>query len=171
MIEIRDAAERDLPRILDITNQAIAHSTSVWNETPVTLDSRRAWLRERLRQGFPVLVAVRDGEVIGFGSFADFRAWEGYRHTVKHSLYVDPPAQGRGAGEALLRALVDRATALDKHVIVGGIESGNAVSLALHRREGFVETGRLPEVGRKFGRWLDLVFMQKILLPPDEADR
>ncbi len=160
---IRDATEADLPAILAITNQAIAETTAVWNNTPATLEARAAWLRDRRGRGFPVLVAEDAGEVLGFASFGDFRPFEGYLHTVEHSIYVAPGAQRRGIGAALLDALVARAAAMGKHVIVGGIEAGNGASLALHRRAGFVEVGRLPEVGRKFGRWLDLVFMQKML--------
>ena len=160
---IRDAIESDLPAILAITNEAIANTTAVWNNTPATLEARTAWMRERQARGFPVLVATDGGKVLGFASFGDFRPFEGYLHTVEHSIYVAPEAQGRGVGKALLAALVERARALGKHVIVGGIEAGNTASIALHTRAGFVETGRLPEVGQKFGRWLDLVFMQLML--------
>ena len=163
MPEIRDATESDLPAILAITNEAIANTTAVWNSTPATLEARTAWMRDRQARGFPVLVATDGGKVLGFASFGDFRPFEGYLHTVEHSIYVAPEAQGRGVGKALLAALVGRARALGKHVIVGGIEAGNAASIALHARAGFVETGRLTEVGQKFGRWLDLVFMQLML--------
>ena len=163
---IRDATEADLPAILAITNQAIAETTAVWNNTPATLAARAAWMRERQGRGLPVLVATDGAEVLGFASFGDFRPFEGYAATVEHSIYVATTAQRRGVGAALLTALVERAEALGKHVIVGGIEAGNTASIALHARAGFVETARMPEVGRKFGRWLDLVFMQKTLNPP-----
>ena len=163
MPTIRDALDKDLPRILAITNAAIATTTSLWTLTATTLETRCAWMRARQTRGFPVLVAEVDGSVQGFGSFGDFRAWEGYLHTVEHSLYVDPAVHGRGIGRALLEALVFRAKGLGMHTMIGGIEAGNAASLALHERAGFVEVGRLPEVGRKFERWLDLVFMQKML--------
>ena len=166
MPEIRDATEADLPRILAITNEAIANTTAVWSFSPATLEARAAWLRERQTRKFPVLVAVDGADVIGFASFGDFRPWEGYLHSVEHSVYVAPEAQRRGAGAALLAALIGRAEALGKHAMLGGIEAGNAASLALHRRFGFQEVGRLPEVGQKFGRWLDLVFMQRIFPPP-----
>jgi phosphinothricin acetyltransferase len=120
-------------------------------------------MRDRQARAFPVLVATLDGTVQGFASYGDFRAWEGYLHTVEHSLYVDPVAQGHGLGRALLETLVAHATAQGKHVMVGGIEAENARSLELHRRAGFQEVGRLNEVGRKFGRWLDLIFVQKML--------
>jgi phosphinothricin acetyltransferase len=160
---IRDAGEADLPRILAITNAAIATTTSVWSWTPATLATRQTWMDERRARGFPVLVAEVEGVVQGFASFGAFRAWEGYLHTVEHSLYVDPVAQGRGLGKALLVALEAQARALGMHVMIGGIEGGNIASLALHAGAGFKETGRLKEVGRKFDRWLDLVFMQKVL--------
>ncbi len=108
-------------------------------------------------------MAERDGEVIGFGSFGSFRLWDGYIGTVEHSIYVAPAFQRRGAGKALLAALIQKAEALRLHVMIGGIESGNTISIELHRRMGFEESGRLREVGRKFDRWLDLVLMQKLL--------
>ncbi len=163
MPTIRDATEADLPQILAITNAAILETTAVWNNTLATLEARGAWMRDRQGRGFPVLVAEDNGQVLGFASFGDFRPFEGYLHTVEHSIYVATSAHRRGVGSALLATLVERATAMGKHVIVGGIEAGNVASLALHARAGFVETGRMPEVGQKFGRWLDLVFMQKML--------
>jgi L-amino acid N-acyltransferase YncA len=170
MPTIRDATEADLPRILEITNEAIANTTAVWSLVPATLETRRAWLLERRNRGFPVLVAEQGGAVVGFASYGDFRPWEGYLHTVEHSLYVDPDAQGRGVGRALLAALIERAEAQGKHAMIAGIEADNAASVALHRRAGFEEAGLLREVGRKFGRWLDLLFMQKLLPGPARPD-
>lgn len=160
---IRDAAEPDLPRILAITNQAIAETTTTFNLTPITLAARRSWMSERQQAGFPVLVAEVDGAVAGFGTFGPFRPWEGYLHTVEHSLYVDPAMQGRGCGKALLAALIERARARGVHVMVGGLDGDNARSMRLHEKAGFIEVGRMPEVGRKFDRWLDLVLIQKVL--------
>jgi L-amino acid N-acyltransferase YncA len=161
--EIREAAETDLPRILEITNQAIAHTTAVWSVTPATLEARLVWLRERTARGFPVLVAEHGGVVLGFASYGDFRPWEGYIHTVEHSVYVHPDARGRGVGRALLTALIAHASRSGRHVMVGGIEATNTASIALHKWAGFTEAGVLREVGRKFDRWLDLLFMQKVL--------
>lgn len=161
---IRDATETDLLRILEITNEAIANTTAVWSVKLATLDARRMWLLERQARGFPVLVADVNGSVLGFASYGDYRPWDGYLHTVEHSIYVHPDAQGRGLGRALLTALLERAKAQGKHVMVAGIEASNTASIALHRSAGFEEVGQLREVGRKFGRWLDLKFMQ-ITLP------
>lgn len=160
---IRDATEADLPRILAITNEAIENTTAVWSLTPATLEQRAAWFRERRAAGLPVLVAEHAGSVAGFASYAQYRPWEGYLHTVEHSLYVDPAAQGRGLGRMLLTALIAHARGENRHVMVGGIEASNAPSLALHASLGFEESGTLREVGRKFDRWLDLTFVTLVL--------
>jgi L-amino acid N-acyltransferase len=159
---IRDAREDDLPGILALYNHVIANTTAVYTETPAPLADRAAWLAARRTGGFPVLVAD-DGGVTGFASFGDFRPWPGYAGTVEHSVHVREDARGRGIGGALVRRLIDEARARHKHAIIGGIDAGNAASIALHRRLGFVEAGCLREVAEKFGRWLDLLFMQKML--------
>ena len=102
---IRPALETDLPAILAIYNDAVENTTAIWNETPADLANRKAWFAERTGKGFPVLVAERES-VIGYGSFGDFRPFEGYRVTVEHSVYVAKEARGHGAGEALLAALM-----------------------------------------------------------------
>jgi phosphinothricin acetyltransferase len=168
MPEIRDATEADLHRILDITNEAIAHTTASWSLEPVTLDERRDWFRAHCAHGYPILVAEdRDGGVLGFAAYGEFRPRAGYRHTVEHSIYVDALQRGRGIGTALLSALIDRALANGVHVMIGGIDADNTGSIRLHERFGFTATGQLHEVGRKFDRWLNLVFMQRILPHPD----
>lgn len=164
-MQIRDASEADLPAILEITNEAILHTTAIWSLTPTTLEARRGWLHERRRRDFPVLVAAEGPSVLGFASYGDFRPWEGYVHTVEHSLYVDRRHRGRGVGKALLQRLVAHASEAGKHAMVAGIAGDNAVSLRLHLAFGFSEMGRLSEVGRKFERWLDLVFLERLLEP------
>lgn len=160
---IRPATEADLPTILAIYNDAVVNTAAIWNDDIVDLDNRIAWFRTRTGQGFPVLVAVEDDRVLGYASYGDFRAFQGYRFTVENSIYVATSARGKGAGSALLSALVDAAREEGKHVMVAGIEAGNEVSLRLHEKQGFVETARMPELGFKFGRYLDLVFLQKRL--------
>jgi phosphinothricin acetyltransferase len=162
-VAVRSAGEADLPAIRDILNEAIRTSTSVWTDDPVDLDSRRVWLKERLAAGNPVLVAIDGGDVVGFGSYIQFRAWDGYRNAVEHSVYVQPDRRGSGVGSALVDALIAHAKSAGKHVIIGGIEGENRASLRLHRRAGFIEVGRMPSIGEKFGRRLDLVFVQKHL--------
>jgi L-amino acid N-acyltransferase YncA len=160
--QIRPATEVDMPAILGIYNEAVEHTTAIWNETRVDLANRKAWFAERTGKGFPVLVAER-ADVVGYGSFGDFRPFEGYRVTVEHSVYVAKDARGQGAGEALLAALIAEARKLEKRNMIGGIDAANAASIALHAKFGFAEVGRMPGVGTKFGRPLDLVLMQKVL--------
>jgi L-amino acid N-acyltransferase len=160
---IRDATDADLSGILSIYNDAVLHTTAIWNDVLVDLESRRAWLAARTAQSYPVLVASLNDEVLGYASFGDFRAFQGYRYTVEHSVYVQQGQRRRGVGAALLAALIERARAAGKHVMIAGIEASNTASLQLHARLDFRETGRLPQVGTKFGRWLDLVFMQRFL--------
>lgn len=163
---IRAALEADLPGILAIYNDAVEHTTAIWNETRVDLANRRAWLAERDAAGFPVLVAAdAAGEVLGYASYGTWRSIEGFRHTVEHSVYVRAEQRGHGLGPALMQTLIEHARAAGLHVMVAAIESGNAASIRLHERLGFATSGRMPQVGRKFGRWLDLTFMQLILDP------
>ncbi|WP_236209636.1 GNAT family N-acetyltransferase [Pseudomonas tohonis] len=162
--EIRDASEADLPGILAIYNDAVEHTTAIWNETLVDLANRRAWLAERTAAGFPVLAAHdAAGEVVGYASYGAWRPHDGYKHTVEHSVYVRADQRGKGLGPQLMQALIARARSAGLHVMVGAIESENAASIRLHQRLGFTTTGQMPQVGRKFGRWLDLTFMQLIL--------
>ena len=154
---IRTANEADLPAILAIYNDAFL------NHVPVELAERRNWWQARAAQNYPVLVGDIGTDICAYASFGDFRPFQGYRYTVEHSIYVAPAMQRRGIGAMLLERLIEDARALGKHVMVGGIAADNLASLALHARLGFTETARMPEVGYKFGRWLDLVFVQKTL--------
>lgn len=167
-MDIRDASNGDLADITAIYNDAVLKTTAIWNDTQVDLDNRVAWLTDRQRTGYPVLVAVQDGQVLGYASFGDWRAFDGYRHTVEHSVYVRADQRGAGIGRALMLALIERARALGKHVMVAGIESGNLGSIRLHEKLGFTQSGFLPQVGTKFGKWLDLTFLQLLL---DDRDR
>lgn len=160
---VRDATPDDLPSVLAIYNHAAVNTTAVWTDSVSDFAERQDWFLARRKSGFPVLVAEASRQVIGFASFGDFRSWPGYRYTVENSVYVDPAFYRRGAARALLRSLIARAVELEKHVMIAGVEASNDASLALHRSEGFVECGRIPDVGCKFGRWLDLVFLSRQL--------
>jgi len=160
---VREATEADLEGLAAIYNEVIASSTAVFSYLPVSVDERRRWWQARTAQGYPVLVAHDEHGVAGFGTFGDFRPWPGYRFTVEHTLHVRADARGRGLGTQMLQALVQRARALGKHVMVAGVDAGNAASIRLHERCGFAQAGRLREVGYKFDRWLDLVFLQRAL--------
>ncbi len=159
MATIRPATEADLADILAIYNNAVLHTTAIWIETPSNLAERAAWFAARRQAGFPVLVA-EDAAVLGYGSFGKFRAYEGFRYTVEHSVYVADEAQGRGIGKMLLAALIEAARLMEMRVMVGAIDATNYASLALHEHMGFEETGRMPGVGEKFGKRLDMVLVQ-----------
>lgn len=157
---IRDVTEADLSAIVAIYNDAVLNTTAIWNDTLADLANRKAWWEARVKLGYPVLVAIEAERVLGYASFGDFRAFDGYRFTVENSVYVAGDARRRGVAAALLAPLIERARALGKHVMIAGIAAENDVSIRLHAKLGFIETARMPEVGFKFGRWLDLVFMQ-----------
>ena len=169
MARIETATEAHLPAILGIYNEVIVNSTAVYSFEPVSLQDRRDWLELRRKQGFPVLAALdARGEVEGFASYAEWRgAWPGYRHTVEHSVHVRADRRGQGVGRALLEALIPLARIQGKHVLIGGIDAQNDASIRLHEKLGFTRAAYFHQVGRKFDRWLDLVFMEKLL----DADR
>ncbi len=163
---IRHATPEHLPGITAIYNDAVAHTTAIWNDKLVDVDNRRQWLEQRRAAGYPVLVAIDDaGGVAGYASFGDFRAFDGYRFTVEHSVYVHREQRRQGVARKLLVQLIEEARAIGKHVMVAAIEAENTPSIELHAALGFVQTGRMAEVGTKFGRWLDLVWMQRTLQP------
>ena len=162
-MEVRSAQLDDLQGMLEIFNDAIVNTTAVWRDAPEDLATRRRWVEARQARGFPVLVAAESDQVLGFGSYGDFRMFDGYRHTVEHSVYVRGNRRRAGLGRALLRALIEHARAHHMHAMIGGIEASNQASLALHAALGFREVARMPQVGCKFGRWLDLVLVQHLL--------
>jgi len=157
---LRDATPADLPAILAIYNHAVAETTAIWNETLVDLDNRKAWFGLRQTRGFPILVAEIEGRIAGYASYGDWRPFDGFRHSVEHSVYVEKDFYGRGLGKALMTALIERARAGNIHVMVAAIEAGNTGSIALHKSLGFRLVGTHHEVGQKFGRWLDLTMME-----------
>ncbi|GGH33947.1 phosphinothricin acetyltransferase [Alsobacter metallidurans] len=162
-VTIRDATEDDLPAMLEIYNDAVLNTTAVWTIHTADLENRRALMRERKAKGYPVLVATLGDMLLGYASFGDFRPWDGYGHTVEHSIYVHQHHHGKGVGKAMMPPLIAAARALGKHVMVAGVDAANTSSLQFHQRFGFVEAGRMREVGWKFDRWLDLVLLQKML--------
>lgn len=163
VLTIEDAREDDLPGILAIYNEILANSTAIYSDIPITLENRRAWWTERVTQGYPVLVARDGAGVAGYASFGDFRSWPGYRYTVEHTVHVRADRRGAGIGSRLVEQLVDRARALGKHAMIGGVDADNEASLRLHERLGFERVAHLKQVGRKFDRWLDLVFVELVL--------
>jgi len=176
-ISIRQARESDIPGILDIYNDAILTTTALYTYEPFTLAMMQQWFAEKTAKALPVLVAEDPAgdksstgildpaapAVAGFASYGPFRPWPAYKYSVEHSIYVHKDQRGKGIAKKLLRTLIDHATNANLHTIVAGIDSQNDVSINLHRQFGFKETGQIAQVGYKFGRWLDLVFMQLIL--------
>jgi phosphinothricin acetyltransferase len=176
-VEIRPATENDLPGITAIQNALLGSTTIEWTDDPHTVDDRRAWLERHRRDDHPVLVADVDGEVVGFAAYDDFRdttKWPGYRFTVEHTIHVDERHWGSGIGRALVESLVAHARRAGKHTIVAAIDADNAGSIRFHERLGFVEVGRMPEVGAGQGRWLSLVLLQRALtsepMPPIDSE-
>src|SRR5579872_7074675 len=168
---VRKALETDIPGILEIYNDAILHTTALYTYEPYTLPMMQQWFKDKAGKGLPVYIADVDGSVAGFASYGPFRPWPAYKYTVEHSIYIHPEYRGRGLSKGLLRTIIDHATAGKLHTIVAGIDSQNQVSINLHRQFGFSHAGLITQVGYKFGRWLDLQFMQLFLinnLQPDE---
>jgi L-amino acid N-acyltransferase len=162
-VDIRDATQGDLPGMLTIYNDVVATSTAIYRDDPMPLMEYQAWWRTRTGQGYPVLVAVDGAAVVGVASFGDFRAWPGYRFTVEHSVHVRADRRGRGIGGQLVQSLIHQAEQRGKHVMIAGVDADNAASLRFHTRLGFEHVAHFREVGFKFGRWLDLVFLQRTL--------
>jgi phosphinothricin acetyltransferase len=153
--------------ILAILNEAILNTTAIYDYRPRTPEVMATWFELKEKGNYPVVGALADaGELIGFGSYGAFRAWPGYKYTVEHSIYVSPQFRGQGIGKCLLTELISAAQAQDYHVMIGGIDSQNAVSIGLHQSLGFTHAGTIRQAGFKFGRWLDLVFYQLILPTP-----
>lgn len=159
---IRPATTDDAAATADIYNTEVTNSDVTFDLVPRTLDEQRAWLGARTG-ALEVLVAEVDGSVAGFASLSTYRERAAYRGTVEDSVYVGTDARGQGVGKDLLGGVVDIAAARGFHTVIGRIVGGHDASIALHRAAGFEHVGVEREVGRKFGRWLDVVIMQKLL--------
>lgn len=160
---IRIAKEKDLSGIMEILNYEIENSTSVYEDHPKDLKTLQQWFSEKKRLRFPVLVAVNENQILGYSSFGKFRPHEGFRLTIEHSIYVAQQFRGKGIGHLLMERLLVHAKELGYHVIVAAVDSTNVKSIRFHEEFEFIEIGRMKEVGQKFGQWLDMVFMQRML--------
>ena len=173
-ITVRETVEEDITAITAIYNEAVTNSVAVWNDDTVDEENRLQWLADHRGPGTLALTAVAvdtdgtdgtDGteQVLGYATYGDFRSYDGFRHTVENSIYVDGTRRAGGVGTALMQELIERARDEGKHVMVAAIEGGNTASLRLHSKVGFEECGTVRQVGTKFGRWLDMTLMQLML--------
>ncbi|RII37948.1 N-acetyltransferase family protein [Pseudooceanicola sediminis] len=164
-LTIRAIAPRDYARVLEIWRPIYRETTATFaseEKTDVTLP---IYVETRRAAGRETFVAETDGHLLGFASYDQFRGGDGYVHAMEHTIILAPEARGRGVGRALMQAVEAHALAGGAHVMVAGVSAENTAGVAFHAALGYVETGRMPQVGRKFGRWLDLVLMQRILTP------
>jgi L-amino acid N-acyltransferase YncA len=161
-MEVRLAGSDDAESIREIYNLEVTSSTVTFDLVPRSLDAQLAWL-DRHSGAHPAIVAVEDDEVVGFGSLSPYRDRPAYATSVEDSVYVRRDRQGRGIGRGLLDELIALATVHGFHTIMGRIVGGHEASIALHRACGFEVIGVEREVGRKFGRWLDVLLMQRML--------
>lgn len=163
MIEVRDAAPTDLEAMLAIYNDAVVNTTAVYDYVPRSPEAQTIWFETKREQHDPVLVALETGTLVGFASYGPFRPWPAYRHTVENAIYIAAGHRGRGIGPQLLRPLIALAQHHGHHAMVAGIDAANEPSLRLHHKLGFEKVAHFRQVGWKFQRWLDLVFLERLL--------
>ena len=169
---IREAKRTDLPSILDIYNDAIINTTAVYDYTPHTFEMRLQWYVDKLNKGIPVIVAEINDRLVGFTSYGPFRAWPAYKYSIEHSVYVHHDFRNQGIARKLLTHLIDTVKNKEVHTIIAGIDADNSASIHLHKPLGFEDAGHFSQVGYKFGKWLNLTFLQLILdngLQPKEG--
>jgi phosphinothricin acetyltransferase len=160
---IREAQRGDLDVILGIMNDAILNTTSIYDYSIRSNEFIETWFIKKKSDKMPVLVCEINEEVVAYGSYGIFRAWDAYKFSAEHSIYVRGNFQGQGIGTLLLVALIEYARKDGYHTMIAGIDAGNQKSCTFHKKLGFVEVGTFIEIGYKFDRWLNLVFMQLML--------
>ncbi len=161
---IRPAVRADVPAIREIYNDAVLNTTASADYEPRSLESRYAWFDEHEREGYPIFVAQTDaGEIVGWSSLSRYKERIGYQYSTENSIYVRPAWRGRGVGKLLMPPLLDAARAMGMHAILAGISGDNEASLKLHAQFGFEKVAHFKETIYKFGQWLDVVYMEKLL--------
>lgn len=162
-MKIRNATLDDAEAIRAIYNDAVLNTTAVFDYTAREPQAQRDWLQMKADQNLPVLVAEDAEMVVGYSSYGQFRPWPAFLYTVENAIYIAPDRRGQGIGQMLLAAIVDAAVKNGRRTMVAAITAENAASLHLHEKLGFVRTGLIRDSGWKFERWLDLVFLQRML--------
>ena len=157
---IRRAERGDVPAMREIFNEVLRNSNSIYREEEVDLAERYAWFDEKMDHGYPIFGAYEENKLIGYAGYGSWRAAQGYRKTVELTIYVDNKYRGTGVGSLLMQTIIDQAKSNGYHVMLGAIDAENKGSIEFHKRFGFIETARMPEVALKHGQWLNLVFMQ-----------
>ncbi len=160
---LREAQPADAAPVAAIWNPVIRDTAATFTSLEKTVAGLAADFAARAAEGKLFLLAEEAGQVLGFATSFQFRNGPGYAHTMEHSIILAPAARGRGVGRALMAAIGDHARDRGAHSLWAGVSAENPAGIAFHRSVGFAEIARLPEVGYKFGRWMDLVLMQKIL--------
>ena len=159
---IRTATADDLATINAIYNHYVLHSTATYQTVPSTEQEREDWFKAH-GERHPVIVAEIGGEVTGWGSLSKFHQRQAYENSVEDSIYIHHAHLGRGVGSLMLAELLRLAKQTGHHTVLGGADASQAASIALHLKFGFDKVSHLKEVGFKQGRWLDVVWMQKML--------
>jgi phosphinothricin acetyltransferase len=159
---IRRATAQDAEAIAAIWNPYIRDTAVTFNPTEKSASDVALMIADRDRLGHATFVA-EDGAILGFASYAQFRGGAGYRTCMEHSIILAPSARGRGAGRGLMAALLAHAQAGGAHQMIAGVSAENPDGVAFHAALGFAQIARVPEAGHKFGRFIDLVLMQKFL--------
>ena len=162
-MHVRPATREDLPAIADIYNDAVINTTASYDYEPRPMEQRVAWFEAHEKERLLVFVAVENSSVLGWSSLSHYHARIGYRFTVENSVYVSAAQRGRGIGTLLIPPLIESAQTLGLRAIIAAIDAENAVSIRLHARFGFVTVGHFKEVGFKFGRWLDVIYMERLI--------
>ena len=162
-IKIRPYQIEDTQSTLEIINYNILNSTALYDYEPRTLENQLAIFDDKVKKGFPIIVAVENEIVVGFGYYSEFRFREAYKFTVEHSVYAHPNHIGKGIGKMILTELIHLAKAQKLHTMIGVIDSENVSSIDFHNKFGFEIVGNIKESGYKFERWLHSIIMQKML--------
>lgn len=159
--------DRHASAILDILNEAIIHSTALYDYHPRTIDSMCGWFAAKEAGNFPVLgLETVDGQLAGFASYGVFRAFPAYKYSVEHSVYIHRDHRRKGLARQLMQALIEKAGDQSLHCLIGAVDMNNAASIALHELLGFTHAGTIRQAGFKFGQWLDVGFYQLLLETP-----